>query len=379
MTPLSARCAGIAGVVLAVVLVTSGCSPTEPASTPDPVETPSASATPVAEPTEPTPLLDLACDELASSADLAVAIDAGIEGANPHESIRGAGADLPYTFAIEALGGIACQWSNGEFYNSTFTTNPDYRGVRISLLPTTAADAETYGYSTSGDVDESIRCESDGYFTCEGGVFVNDTWWIAYEADGVDGSNEADAKAHFFDLLSTAKTAVESAADVPAWTPPADTLAIGPSCPDIIPNATIESTFDTGTEIGNDADIGYGDSYGIYAAARAQLDANRCFWSTSDMAIVGTALWIPAGDWAWAESQSFDSVSDGLEPLEVTGGEAWLNCQDKALCVLDVVVGHNWIEANFYVGEDDVIDPAKSTPEAYTAIAQEMIDTVTAG
>ena len=379
MTLLIARNAAFAGVVLAVVLASAGCAPSEPVNTPAPVETPSASATPVAEPPEPTPLLDLTCSDLASTAAVAAAIDADIEEANPHEAIRGAGVDLPYTFAIEALGGIACQWSNGEFSNSTYTSNPDYRGVRISLLPTTAADAEGYGYSTSGDVEESIRCDSDGYFTCEGGVFVNDKWWIAVEADGVDASNEADAKAHFFDVVSAAKTAVESAADLPAWTPPADTVAIGPECPDIIPNETVETTFDTDSAIGNSADIGYGDSYSIHAAARAQLDAKRCFWSTSDAAVVGTALWIPAGAWAWTQSQTFPSVSDGLESLEVDGGEAWLACNDDAPCVLDVVVGNNWIEANFYVGKDGGIDADKSTPEAYTTIAQAMIDTVTAG
>jgi hypothetical protein len=83
--------------------------------------------------------------------------------------------------------------------------------------------------------------------------------------------------------------------------------------------------------------------------------------------------WIPGGAWAWAEDKTQPLADAPLQPLSLTGlganDSASIRCASgSASCVVDLILGGDWIEATV---------PASSTAAdkraAATAVAQAIV------
>jgi hypothetical protein len=346
---MTIRSASSIVAVTTLLIALTAC--TDPVPTPTP--TASASSEPTPSPTlapisAPAPVLDVDCAALVGDATLVGAFAVAVSSIDPAESMMAAYPAISPTYQVRSLGGITCEWSNGEPQSNTTGSNPAYVGARVMVLPNATSQWDRYlayyGASAAGD----YCTDGGGSLYCTTDALVGSTW---VEVTSVGASSDAAASALGAEVVA-AITAAGPGAD--PWSPPADTAALPADCTGVIPDAAVQSAL--GIDVAVQASTG-GGGWSLEAGARENWGGPHCYWAFLDAdAGVGSLATLPGGAWAWAEAREFLAHPSTPESVTIAGlaagDEAWIRCAAAdTYCLIDLVIAGNWVEA--YVWPDD--------------------------
>ncbi|MET3768937.1 hypothetical protein ABIB15_001623 [Marisediminicola sp. UYEF4] len=348
-------------IILAVSAAATGCatpagvSPSaSPAAEPSPTPSPSPSA--VERIAAPLPYVDASCAELLSTASLASGFAVPVAALEVVENIYLSGSDGPLRFALRQLGGIECEWSNGEPIIANFGPNPRYVGVTLRVLPG-AEDRWQYFsdyYSVEG-AEQAYCGETAEPTSCLINALVADDW-VELELQAAasvigDGSNaEAVTRRLYDEFVAALSAAPASSAE---WSPPTGTIPLSSEC------AQFVSPADAAAIIGLPVYFdGMDGGASLVAASWANSGGSPCFWAHSPEEPAGVFVsWLPGGEWAWMEQQRPGSYEAVAVPGLLPDDAAWLDCPaSTGDCALDLIVGHNWIQ--IALSRDDADKPA---------------------
>jgi hypothetical protein len=360
----------IVAVAALTVLALAGCAP-EPApveSSAPPVVTPTPTPTPTVEPiTAPTPLLDLDCNELIGDG-IDVLFAKSLSSWDPARTIAEAGTTVPYKYDIEQLGGLTCEWSNGTPQSDKLGGDPNYVGLAVSVAPVTQDQwtpfRDYYGVSDN----RQVYCFTDTGNFCAADAFVDGRWWLEVQATGTDGVKASVLSKTFKGIVSDMIATVTNAAPSGAvWSAPEDTIPLDSNCATILTGKQVATAVATTKTVEPRFPQG---GVSLDGTSREALDALWCTYSFADSDDgVGILTWLPGGEWAWNEARDFNLPGGAIVELDVAGldeGEgAWVRCADSN-CVLDLVVGHNWITFQLY-SDDDGATPGQPALETIAA------------
>jgi hypothetical protein len=297
-------------------------------------------------------VLDLACAELASSGTIAGAVSAAVSSVDPAKTTMDAYPVLADTYPIRSLGGLACEWNNGQPQSGTTGLNPAYVGVRVLVLPNANSQWDRYvAYYGPTIVGDYCAASSVPLF-CTTDALVGSNW---VDVRIVGASSSAGASALGAEVVSAVTSAGPGAA---VWTPPAGTTTLPADCPGVVADATVQSAL--GLAVPVQASSG-GGGWSIESGARENWGGPHCYWGFLDADDgVGSLATLPGGAWAWAEARTFITLPAVPEAVSIAGlaagDEAWLRCSaGDTYCVIDLVIGGNWVEAYIW--------PGTSTPD----------------
>lgn len=333
----------------AALLLLSGCTPGTPTPTSSP--TAEASATPAPTPTvepisAPEPRLGLTCDALEAALPLAATFSVPVSSVSRAATEFGAYPSMPEEYVVRSLGGLVCEFSNGEPQSVVRGNSTSYVGVRLLVLPDAVAGWERYVdlYDVVGT--REVYCFSVGTgSSCTLNALAG-TAWVDAEVVGAVTDTAATA---VVDAMLAAVSAAGPGAE--PWSPPADTMALPAECSGFIDAAGVMAA--TGLAGPFEVRGRDGGGWSLRGAAITTDDSPKCMiaFEFADAGI-GAISTLVGGEWAAAEAQAIV----GSTPLTVAGlsadDEAWLRCgPSDAWCVVDLVIGGNWIEVHLWEDE----------------------------
>ncbi len=280
---------------------------------------------------------------------------------------------LASALTARALGGLACEWNNGESYSEKRGLNPAYVGFRIVILPDAASQwaryIDYYGADGAG-----LYCFTapSGVIGCNANDLVTDRW---VEITSY-GTISEDAAAALHTIVLGAVAAAGPGA--PPWTPPAGTLPLPTECAGLVPFGIVASA--VGSTLPIESSVG-GGGWSLRAGANVNAGVVSCSWTygASDLSPGGIQS-LGAGAWAWNEARPALTTPSTPEALPIGGLEdsdqAWIRCAPaNTECVVDLVIGGNWIE--FVLYQDDGFGSGVSDPRAAaTTIAEGVVATL---
>lgn len=307
-----------------------GLPSTTPSSTPSPTPTPAAFV--------PESRYDLSCDELVSSAEVAVLLGPG--------AYRPLAATPPlpatHAFALRNLGGMACYWSSEPIPHPWGTESMDVR-----VMPDAAKwrnFADTIGSVNADSVefgDESlVWC---GFTECTASILVRDSWidvritsaGIAEAATGDD--KVAVVRATLEDIVTRVRTA-----QAETWTqvavPPIPT-----ECEALLPVASVRDTFGLEGVLTHRKLAG---GWGLDATSIAHAGVTRCGISVdfSDGYVAELSA-LNNGAWAFEHTATWLSPTSKEVTVAGTSGPSYLHCPvgEEAERSIDMVIGDVWV------------------------------------
>jgi hypothetical protein len=361
---------------LAVGFTISACTPpdTPIVDGPETAE-PAPTPTPTIEPASvPLPVLDIECADLASAATIAGTFPVAVAATDPSNSIMDAYPVIPKTYHLRSLGGLACEWNNGESQSSSTGTNPDYVGVQVLVLPdaeTQWAKYEDY-YGDSGAIGTYCSPGSSP-ITCTTNQLVGTNW---VEVSVSAPSSEARAISLSSEILAAVGSAGPGA---DAWIVPADFATLPSECTDIISDADAQAAFALDVPIQATPPAG---GWSLPSAASQNWGGPYCSWLYLDAdAGVGSLNTLRGGAWAWDEARAFITVPSVPEPVAIAGlaatDEAWIRCAPAdTSCLVDLVIGGNWISVDVWA-EDGYGSPlGVDRRTAAIALAEAIVATL---
>jgi hypothetical protein len=244
----------------------------------------------------------------------------------------------PQSFLVRQLGGLVCEFSNGQPDRRVGGSSEAYVGISVYVLPDAAEQwAEHVERSSMAGAPVDCSLRPAGYF-CNLDQFGANRWVDAFvlgaqtESAGITLANAA------FALVTAAPST-----DAP-WSPPADTLALPDRCDVILTQAEVQAA--TGTTRPFVLALIGGLQWDLYGGAQAMDPTITCTISVGDEeAYIGNITMLPGGEWAWNEARTLVNST----PITIAGlgpdDEAWLRCGPAdEWCIVDLVLGHNWIE-----------------------------------
>jgi len=246
------------------------------------------------------------------------------------------------------LGGITCEWSNGEPLSDTTGYNPAYVGSRVLVLPNATSQWDRYLSYYGPDAEGDLCSAYEGPMHCTTDRLTGSTW---VQVTTVGAASEAAASALGAEVVAAVAGAGAGAAP---WTPPAGTAALPADCPGVIADDVVQSAL--ALDVAVQASTG-GGGWSLESGARQNWGGPHCYWAFLDAdAGVGSLSSLPGGAWAWAEAREFLTLPSAPEAVTVAGlsagDEAWLRCASADdYCLVDLVIGGNWVEA--YLWPDD--------------------------
>lgn len=343
MTTSTAPSHGTAIVVTIAVLILAGCTPTSSA----PVATPtSAAATPAPAPTvdpvaEPVPGIDPVCDELGRMLPLETTFVTEVAPRSSARTEYGARPSRPDEYIVRSAGGFVCEFSNGQPQSQYSGTNPAYVGVVVFVLPEPGEQWTRYLESVGATDNRRAGCnDRNGTASC------------TLEALSANRAIEARVAGAVSVAAGTELTdaVLAAAASLPAGsapqTPPAGTLELPDECDTYISGASVQTITNFSGELEVVSIAGGQGGFNVRFAAELVDGSPMCYFQVAVLGGgIGTLSVLREGEWAWAEAQSLvDSTPITIAGL-AEGDEAWLRCSTSdAGCVLDLVLGGNWIE-----------------------------------
>ena len=348
------RLSGSLALVLAVGLIVTACTPPDvPVIDGPETAEPAPTPTPTIEPVSvPMPVLDIECADLASTASIAGTFTTAVSVTDPSNTMMDAYPVIPKSYHVRSLGGLACEWNNGEPQSTATGTNPDYVGVRVLVLPNAtdqwARYVDYYGDDAGGiycsPASDPVSCSTDQ---------ISGTNWVDITIAGA--SSEATATALFDEILSAVDAAGPGA---DAWVVPAETAPLPTECPGIISDADAQAAF--ALDVPVQAAYAAG-GWSLGAAASEDWGGPYCYWAFLGAdAGVGALNTLRGGAWAWQEARAFITVPSVPQPVAIPGlaasDEAWIRCAPaEAYCLVDLVIGGNWISV--YAWADEGMEP----------------------
>jgi hypothetical protein len=275
---------------------------------------------------------------------------------DPLETALGAWPMFPPLINVRHLGGLVCEWSNGEAQSTTTGTAAAYTGASTSIMPDGAAQWARYVSTYSIVDDRLLNCYAYEGFTCSFDTLVAG-YWIEAHLQGLalpDTASDAEvaaAAAPFFDGIVAQVAA--AGAPGPVWTPPAGTLPLPATCDGFVSPAQVQAALVTPTTLAATYPHG-GWSQG--AAAIEDSSDFGCMWGpeTEDAGIASLS-WLPGGAWTidairaaapgglpWVTE---DVSIPGLEPDETAFARCIVGDEE---CFVDFVLGGNLIEVGVW-------------------------------
>ncbi|MEI5585066.1 MULTISPECIES: hypothetical protein [unclassified Agromyces] len=312
---------------------TTGYS-TSPPSAPPTVPTPPDPPATV----QPASRYGLDCGTLVDPALVSRIFTTEVAAIDPIRSESGVGVAIPRRAAILAVGGTACEWSNGVPMNDQYGVEPDYVGVTISIVPRAAA-----GWSERaiqhGMPAEQRAC--DGGW-CSASSAVGDAW---VDLSAYGGANLAGDPSAWPSLVDAVVGAVNAAgpAAAPAM-PERSTVPTPDECDAIIPVGDVRSITAT-----PDAQVMIeAGGWSEWAEARLIADAWGCGWGVDDLGQAARVDWIHEGRWAYLRMLEAGTSTPielaGLAPGDV----ASVRCDSRfgTTCAVDLAVGRDWVDVS---------------------------------
>jgi hypothetical protein len=315
---------------------------TEPAA-PTPAETSSADPEPEAG-TQPASRYPLTCDDLVPAQAIADMFDVALEPVDPLVTAGGAGISVPRMTSILSIGGLACEWSNGEPANSQYGANPAYAGVLVTVLPPQDA-----GWS-AGATDAGMPSPGDscGATNCTITRVGSSGAWIELSASAGPSTILPPGAAAVADA---AATAVDSAG------PPAPATAVDASipadCETLVPTSAVETLTGTSGLVAVTAAGGWSD----WAEARSIAGDTGCMWQPSGAdENIAAAAWVRGGLWAFERIEAGGALVPAPSELAIVGADrAVLRCDATyAVCGVDLLVGSDWLQVTAPIEEHAV-------------------------
>jgi hypothetical protein len=324
-------------VLAAAALVTllAACGPGSPVPTPtgttdaDPSGEPTTEPTPAAD--RPEPRFGEGCDALVPDALLSAIFPITVEPQDVLATQYAAWPSIPRYGAVAQLGGLLCEWSNGEPYSSV-TGASAFRGIQLAVLPEAEGGwetfHETYGY------EGGVNCHSDS--RCDFDVYSAGYWFTAEIAVPVSAGTPAAVDALADHLL--AQVAGFGALE-PLWEP-ADLVELTDDCAVVLPASVVDAIH------GADHTLYEGDGGGgwsLWGEARARTSGFGCGWY-DDTRSVGVE-WQNGGAWL---AEHLGVTTNGVDidiPALGSDGAARLTCFVGGECRADLIVHGTWISA----------------------------------
>lgn len=326
----------------AALLLVSGCTP-EPVPTPRPTASPSVSPTPTPTPTDepivaPETAFDVTCDDVAT-----VMRDLLGEPTTPVEPVLSTVSTMswipgPGQHMFQRAGGIAC--SAGEQGD---------RAWEVVLVPgaatVIAGAAERGGY-----YGEQSRCEN-GYCVLEfpdGDVLLSAT----VHAPGLGTTDLGRVDEALRQLLATASASVRDVEYV-------DSEVVGAPCERFLTPEQVNERLGV-SDASLFTDFG---GWGIPAEVYEYVNGSRiCLFRSSagfDAPSYVMVTTLPAGAWAFEETEGAPASVDGADAAKSSVGE-------YGESILDVRVGVDWIRLTTY--DDNGSGAADPTPLAAAVV-----------
>jgi len=382
MTVPSARAFVAMCFVLTLGPVLASCT----ADTPGPSSTPVATVLPSSTPTPvvdaPTPRLAAGCADLASVESLAPVLSEPVEARDPAAVALASMAQMPYQYPVRSLGGLACEWSNGQTPVTDIGAASGYIGARVSVLPDAEDQWKVFAGTYLVTNDEQLYCTNAAPVLCSLDALVNGNWVEATMTGFVvDASlpdeQVRDASRTFFDPILDAISAAGS--PTAPWTPSADTLTLPADCDGFITPAQVQAVLGTDEPLRTGTG---GGGWSQYAAAFTDTGSLPCSWLVGNGDLdVGTLRWLPGGKWAALDAVSLATVPSTAEVITVAGLEegdqAFVRCiPGDEECWIDLIVGGNWIQVSVsreYSGSPAITVDRRS---AAVGIAETIVATI---
>ncbi|GAA1809905.1 hypothetical protein [Agromyces neolithicus] len=396
--PSPGRFALLAAAAAFGVLMTGCTAGPAPTGVATPTPTPTETVAPVVD--RPTPVFAVGCDELVDPAELQTFVGAGVAPialVTPAERVATISPDVA---AVDQLGSLVCDWTDGQHSESPWGPPPDPRqSVHLSLVPDAEAAAQRYvdvyaptspdaAYGATAHGPRCIGVEyamPTGY--CELQGWLADSW-IEYVVHGIDiASYDTDAQllAAFTVLTDRAIAALGDAERGAEWTPPVSPSPVG-DCGSVVTTEDI-------VELTGVADIWVGPFWdgprvGQYSYAAETEHAMECSFNFVDAeGSFGAVHVLPEGGWGFA-SAAQAWLAEGAVATEVEGvapGDALMRCADLAdTCALDLRIAEHWVRIEVMPTPPDEVtwvpagvdfDAARS---AIVPIAERVVANITA-
>jgi hypothetical protein len=333
-----------------------------------PISTPTVSTLNL---TPPTPLVNINCSKLVSSAQLVAAfgtkhVAAVATNAIATGDLEAQDTQIPAMDYVREAGGVACLWTDkpSNYYTSSFPTESAEQ-VGFLFNAQTAWQNQTKVGGYPGDINDG-SCDLG---SCELDQLFGGTTWV----NATELNQKGTLSDPFEAILDAAKAGVVGAGSIGAKpTPEAGTIPLGSTCTAFIADASASQALG-GTAVVSSQPLLPKDDfsyYGIWSGAQDELGDHPCIWKRGSAA-VGHLSWLPGGAWAWNEAKALPLKDGSVAPLAVVGlaagDTAFIRCAAAdASCVADLVIGGNWIEAQ--VGQ-----PGSTNRAAVTAIATAIV------
>jgi len=358
MTQHSRRHLLLVAVLGAAALAITGCAPatTGPArsSTHGAAKhSPAPSAAPALDTAAPAPRLAIPCASLVPSAEI-TAYEGSVTLLQPSTIAAGDLSDsaglIPTADYLRQAGNIDCIWSAGpvDHYAQDSTSVSQYIEITVQFDAASEWSANAPGYGIDGD--DGGECDVDAVGgQCLLDHLVGTGTWIEVSSRKAQGNDPDQIQ----NIMNSAVAAV-TAAGTPAapTTTQTGTLPLGTNCTDFATMASIQAAVgSTGTVTASVLPSVPDDPTDIanWSASENQLAARPCAF-TSGAATQVQLAWLPGGAWAWAEDKTQSLADVPLQSLTLTGlrapDTAAIRCATgNASCIVDLVLGGNWIEA----------------------------------
>jgi len=363
----------LAAAIAATLVACAPPAPTPSVSPPlaaSPAPTPTASASAAAA-LSPQPIIDLTCAELLADSAVAAQFAVPVVPADAAISMMTASRyGMASAYFVRSLGGLACEWNNGESYSSYRGYNPAYVGYRVVVLPDAASQwakyLRYYGPEHGGHYCGSLL---SGVLSCSSNDLAGDLW-VEIETYGVTSDAAATA------LRTSVIDGVSAAAPVAqVWEPPAGTLPLPTDCEGLVPFSTVASALGTSASLFADSASG---GWSLMAGATENAGVGGCLWGSADWEAPGGIRSLAGGAWAWNEARPALTTPGSPEALTIAGLEAgdqaWIRCAPtNTECVVDLVIGGNWIEFHLWPGSFPGAADLRATA---TAIAEGVVATL---
>ncbi|HKH07875.1 MAG TPA: hypothetical protein VKA62_02905 [Agromyces sp.] len=339
---------------LLIIACFAGCTAEAPEPSPEP-PAPVVVETPI--PIDaPSPRFAADCEALAPLAQLQAFVGSGV-GALRAVDRRASLA--PDQAALDQLGGLMCDWDDGQAWPAWQGPPEGRQTVRLHLVRDGAEAAQTYvdtyaaeiGTSAYGPTASGPRCTGVEYDSPSGYCHF-DAWlsnaWIELSVSGIvldDFASDGEAVAAFTVLTDRiVETLAAEPSPSAAWTAPVS-ASTATDCEHL---ASID---DVQTITGN-AETWFGlywdgPRIGQYSFATAAVGALSCAIGFAESeGSLGAVSYLPGGDWAFATLGDDWAAQGGVvTPIAGLGdGDAVLRCSDPLDdCVLDLRVDRHWV------------------------------------
>ena len=357
----------LVAAAMVFALTTTGCATTP--STPTAAPTAEApSPTPTSEPiADPAPQAPggITCSDLLSD-DEASTLVAESSLTDTALSFR--------DFQLRQLGGLSCEWTNGLDRPDNNGNPAAFADVTITALPEAEIEWTQYKTQPGSEVsgDRQVNCYLKD--NCEANAFIAG-WWVTLYAQG-PLATRSDAKNTT--LVDTALDTIEATLTAAGpgtgdWQAPAETLALGDGCGDVISEVRLAEI------LGGDVSTVTAYDGGVYFLGNAvddRLGITPCYWNLAGEDFGGiTAL--PGGAWAADEPSLFSSSKKPVEiPGLVDSDSAFMWCETdySTTCTLELAVGHNFmsLSAGDYSPTVAKLDPRELVKTIGAAIVENV-------